>query len=134
MTRLFAMVLVFGITLIAGCGENLGEVAGKVTFRGEMVNLGTISFLDGAGKATNANIQADGSYLVSRVPLGKVTVCVQTHEVAPIMVRPDAAPNSVKIPRLKHTPIPALYGDPKTSPLKLEVKAGRQEFQVNIQK
>ncbi len=63
------------LVLVGGCGKpSTGEVSGKVTFRGEPVNSGTIAFIGDDGRVTSAMIEG-GSYH-AKVPLGPVRITV----------------------------------------------------------
>ena len=76
-TWCFWMMVLF----LGGCqGDNLAELSGMVTFNGEPVKNGTISFipLDGKGQ-TEGVLIADGRYTV-RISPGKMKVEIQGYK------------------------------------------------------
>jgi hypothetical protein len=62
------------LLLAAGCGPGTAPVSGTVTFKGEIVSAGTVSFFSG-GKQVDGDIQA-GRYEVIGVPLGEARITV----------------------------------------------------------
>ena len=62
------------IILTTGCGADTGSVSGTVTFKGDKVPSGTISFIVG-DRLFQAEI-TDGSYEISGLTPGKVVVTV----------------------------------------------------------
>jgi truncated hemoglobin YjbI len=89
------------------------QVTGHVTFEGKPLP-GEITLHDAAGKTTKGTVNADGTYQIKDVKPGTYTVTVKTDD------------KDVKLPRR--------YGDPKTSDLRYEVKAGNQAFDVELKK
>jgi hypothetical protein len=63
-----AAVMVLLASALAGCGESLSSVTGKVTYKGQPVTEGTIIFSPIGAGGTNpgspasANVKADGTY------------------------------------------------------------------------
>src|SRR5438309_1497865 len=64
---------------LAGCGAPTGEVSGKVTLEGKPLPGGFVAFIgEGDNPATvSGEIHPDGTYSVSKVPVGKVAITVQ---------------------------------------------------------
>jgi hypothetical protein len=135
------MMLAFvGTALVAlvacGCsgGGAKGDVSGKVTYDGKEVPSGSVSFRNKAGWTGNSNIKEGGTYEITGVPAGQVEVTVQTFPPSPGVVRPDAAPNSVKIASQKYVELPKAYADFKTSGVTLDVQAGKQTKDLDLAK
>ena len=124
----------------AGCGGDSGTVSGKVVYNGTPVKGGVVSFIDGQGHAVNADVQQDGTYSASKVPLGDVKVTVTTPKAATPNANtpsyeapsgsgfqnPNAAPASGGAKDIVQ--IPAEYGDPEKTTLKYTVKPGSQTY------
>jgi hemoglobin len=84
------------------------SVTGKITLLGKPLSGGTITLHPEKGDPIVGKVAADGSYEIKDLKPGDYTVSVKTED--------------------KDTKIPTLYGDPKTSPLKMNVKDGTQNF------
>src|SRR5262249_13953259 len=115
---------------LCGCGTKPGSVSGKVTYQGQTLGSGLVIFVDPAGKVSQpAGISADGSYAADNVPLGRVTVCVETFPLSGDGAGPKAPKGQ---PRLRYVPIPAKYKDAKQSDLTLEVKPGANVYDIDL--
>lgn len=116
MNRLAPMVVV--VLFAAGCGqvEPMGQVRGRVTYKGKPVPGGIVLFVPTSGVAAGGGIDAEGNYrLLSRKPGdGALT---GTHKVAIVPPTPDQMPAGY--PRF-----PEHYRDPETSGLTAEVGKG----------
>ena len=88
----FAILLVLPcVALLMGCGPDYPDcvpVSGKVTFEGEPVTQGTITFYPDGGRAAMGEIQPDGTYVLTTfepgdgaVP-GRHTVTIKSTEVS----------------------------------------------------
>lgn len=109
---------------LAGCGSGApkieyADVTGKVTYKGEALKMGQVSFQPATGARTVGEIQKDGTYSLKGV-VGKNAVAIESHE-------PSAAPDSPDAPKMKKadpiTYIPLKYAG-NSSGLSFEVKAG----------
>jgi hypothetical protein len=125
---------------VFGCGGQ-GDVAGKVTFRGQPVTAGTVRVQGPDNLIHDGAIQADGSYAVSAVPVGPARLLV--HVVDPELEKfmqavgkrhlgqtgasPPRPPNPAKRSR-----VPARYDDFDTSGLRLEVKPGTNPYDIAL--
>lgn len=69
------------IALLAGCapGESTASVSGKVTYKSELVPVGTVSFI--TEKSVASGPISNGEYTVARAPLGDVKITVSTPAV-----------------------------------------------------
>ena len=119
--------------LVAGCssGAATGEVRGKVTFKGQPVKEGLVTFLNlKEGGAAEAQIGGDGLYAVAnRVALGEYVV-----EIKPLVHIVDTDPGkSPPAPVEKAAPdIPKKYRMQGSSPLKANVQAGKNEINFDM--
>jgi hypothetical protein len=144
----------------AGCASN-GTISGKVLYRGKPLPGGTVTFLPAGGKgAFNSEIQQDGSYNLTQVPPGEVTIIVETESKNPApQINPQVGAKEAKNvknmrekrqeektrmlewrtrsqPRLpskeQYVPIPASYKDPDKSGLTYTVTGGSQTYDIEL--
>ncbi|MBX6316173.1 MAG: hypothetical protein IRY99_25170, partial [Isosphaeraceae bacterium] len=124
------------ITLLAlvplGCGRSgpeLAPVTGKVTYKGQPVPRGTISFQPvdpKQGAPATGTIEPDGTYTMQTtepgdgVRPGQYRVAITAREEAPIL---DYIPKTPPPP--PKSLIPEKYENPETSGLTATVKSGR---------
>jgi hypothetical protein len=106
-----------------GCGRkpvkleaNRGRVTGVVTFDGQPLRGGTITFVSkkDAGMAAKVLLKDDGSFLMKAAPLGEVLVTVETESAK--IGNPDG-----------YVKIPKKYTNVKTSGLKATIEKGEGE-------
>jgi len=119
--------------VLAGCssGPPGGKVQGKVTFKGQPVKEGLVTLLNPTeGGAYEAKISADGSYAIENpVAIGEYLVVV-TPPVEIVDTDPGKSPPA---PVEKNMPdIPKKYRMQGTTPLKVSVKAGPNEFHIDM--
>jgi len=127
--------------LAAGCGSSKGEVSGKVTFNGEAVGSGLVTF-HGSHSVVAAPIAADGTFTASKVPAESVKITVETMPPPPgggstgksgvQHVGMGAADSPGDKPAGKYVKIPPKYSLPSTSGLSLDVKSGRQQHDIAL--
>jgi hypothetical protein len=89
------------------------EITGKVTLTGIPLGKGTIQLVaeeNGVQKAVEATLNADGTYALKGVKPGTYVVTLKT----------DA------------DKLPAQYGDPKKSPVRMVVTKGKQEHNIEL--
>jgi hypothetical protein len=136
-------LLVLAFLLSAGCGPPSGTVSGKVTIAGQTIPGGSVSFVPPNGKGTQiSEIAEDGTYTVRNVPVGKAQIIVETKSAAPPsapggvrMNMPAGAPNAPGADAGKrYVAIPEAYSSAETSGLSYEVKAGKQDHNIDLQK
>jgi hypothetical protein len=118
----------------AGCGgQDAAQVRGTVMFDNQPLASGTVIFHPAAGKgaAAYSQIDAAGRYELRIgtdpwLPPGSYIATVVAHELIPPSV-PSAEPT--------YRPItPARYANVATSELKFEVRAGRQEIPLELER
>jgi hypothetical protein len=145
MRRLFAFVLMFGL---CGCGPRTAAVTGTVRYKDADVPSGRITFVF-PQKVVESEIES-GHYVLHDVPTGNATVLVT--RIDPTQPDPYAALNESRqrttesskssaapfvsdpakleaLEKKRHL-LPYVYATPATSPLRYEVKAGANTFDV----
>jgi hypothetical protein len=131
--RFIAAIGLLAVIALAGCdsGPQRGEVQGKVTFKGQPVKEGRVTFLNTtAGGSAEGQLQPDGSYTVSGgAALGDYVV-----EIAPLMEMKDTDPGKTppSLVEKNATDIPRKYRQQGTSPLKATVKAGKNKIDFEM--
>ena len=118
---------------VAGCGPSgppVGEVSGKVTFKGQPVKEGTVTFMNPTeGGAGESPIAADGGYAIPELVVGEYIVVVN-----PLMEMKDTDPGKSP-PALVEKPapnVPTKYRQQGLTPLKSSIKEGKNEFQIQM--
>lgn len=135
------LVLVLGTALLLvslplGCGPGgpqKGSVSGKVTYKGQPVPKGTITFIATSAEGRNATGELDpeGNYtLQTEAPgdgalLGDYNVTIYAHD-EPIL---DYIPTTPVKPKIL---APVKYEKPETSGLKATVKSGSNRFDFDL--
>jgi len=133
--RVGGLAALLGALAVAGCGGGkTAQVSGKVTYAGEPLNSGTVSFVGPEGSADTAMLQPDGTYNLTKAPIGQVKIGVQTFPPSPMMAPPDPAAQKGKKTLPKYTKIPTKYGDPEKSGQTYTVQPGSQTYDINLPK
>lgn len=153
--RFGAVLLLLPCGLLAGCkGSSQGTVSGTVSYKGQPVKGGTVSIIPSKGGALTSPIKEDGSYTISKVPVGPAKIAVETASMRPppkgakargpyAKMPKDAIPPGVdpsKVPGAQHhndasryVPIPPQYSDPQKSGLSYDVARGNQQHPIDLQ-
>lgn len=123
-----------GVLSVTGCsGDPLGTVHGKVTYKGEPAPVGaTIAFVSASGAAGSGNIGADGTYSVTAsLPVGIYTVIISppANVLSPAEAMRASQPGGVTD---KYPNIPPKYRAAATSNSSLEIKPGKNEYNLNM--
>jgi len=134
----FVLVLLF-LLPITGCGggnKHRGKVSGKVTYKGEPVSAGTVTFFGPNNEAASAPIGKDGTYQASAVPVGDVSVTVSTPPAGPSPAQAGKNPLMEKKKfhgtTEKSVTLPNKYAKAGTSGLRLTVSEGSQPFDIPL--
>lgn len=135
MMRNIGLLTLAAIGLLAGCGGSskpVGTVSGKVTFQGMPVNEGIVTFVRVGGSGSGAGPIASGAYSAKGVDGG-----IPTGDYVAVVMPPettkDLGPNTSPAVVLKEMKeIPAKYRSETTSDLKLSIKEGSNEFNIDM--
>jgi hypothetical protein len=131
--------LIVGVVaiLIAGCSSEGMEhpptysVTGKVTYKGETVPKGGISFHGGEGRPASGKIQPDGTYSLSTFSEGDGAVA--GHYTVSIVANEA---DTTKMPRPGEKPpkdlVPKKYSRPETSGLTADVEKKANEVNFDL--
>lgn len=118
-----------GLLPLAGCGSTAAvdsttiPVKGKVTYKGQPVIQGTILFEpDGAGKEGRANLNPDGTYVLSTYKPDDGAVPGVHH----ISITGQTG-------KTKATRIPDRFGSGNTSKLEVEVTKDKTDYPFELQ-
>ncbi len=135
--RAFSSLLLCALVVAFGCkdGSKTAIISGKVTYKNAPVTGGTIQFTPAkGGPAIPGIIGADGTYSAPGVATGEMIVTVETESAkfagsgydmskAPAGVDGSKAP---EIKKLAYVEVPKKYNDKGSSPLRYEVKGGKE--------
>jgi len=128
---------------LSGCSST-GTVSGKVSYKGNPVKGGSITFVSPQGKASaSTSINEDGTYTIPSIPAGDVKVCVDTSMLNPAgktapKYSPPGGQNSPYGPgdasdgAKRYVAIPTEYADPDKTNLTCTVRGGRQTFDIEL--
>jgi hypothetical protein len=123
----------------SGCGRT-ASVTGTVTFKGEPVTSGAVTFYGPGGRVDSSQIDENGKYAVAKAPVGEVKVTV----VSAAPRRGGDVPKGKEVPEHpgrskssppkagKAVPIPGKYKDPESSGLSYTLKAGSQVINIDL--
>lgn len=131
MVRFTGVVLL--LVTVIGCSAPVGDLSGTVSFKGEPLPAGRISFLcEGGEKPVLSSDIQDGKYAIHKAPGGSAKVIVQTFKQTSVKV-PNQPANLAPIgddqPKQgggKYVAIPERYSKDATSGLSVTIKGGAQ--------
>jgi hypothetical protein len=129
-----------------GCGSKstTSEVTGKVTYQNTPVPGGQITFYPAKGVPMSVGIDPDGSYTITDLEPGEVTVTVSTESLNPDKKTPEYGGRgrggaSPPPPNMaggggggKYVKIPDKYAKQETSGLKTTVTKGKNKYDVPL--
>jgi hypothetical protein len=124
-----------------GCGARTGTVRGTVTFAGEKLSAGTVTFFGSGETIKTSGIAADGSYQIDGIPAGLAIITVATSpppEGVPVMPLPplprdmpvSTKPTFVGPAFGPYVDIPKKYRSPEQSGLSWAVRGGAQTHDI----
>lgn len=114
------------ILFSTGCGDRvkLGRVSGRITYKGQPVPSGVITFLPNpSGPPATAAIQSDGTYTLQTPDVGDGAM-LGKHAVMIMALRETPAMGPEEREPLPPPIIPIKYGNTSTSGLTAEVNEG----------
>ena len=133
-----AALLVLFVLAFTGCSRPKGTVTGKVSYNGEAVPSGTVSFYGKDDEVSSAPIGPDGTYEATKVPLGEVKVTVTTppppdeNAAERLKKNPMVIDKGIDIKQQKVVSVPRKYNLPGTSGIRLTVTQGSQPFDITL--
>ena len=151
--RLVAWLAPAGLLLLAGCGGGKGDVTGEVTYNGEPLPVGRVTFLSQVGnQEAVAGYVIRGKYTVKGCPAGPVKISVESlrppepeqltaaKESAVPMAQgmkgrvqiPPELKELASGPPVKYVPIPPKYANPESSGLTYTVSRGSQTHDIPL--
>ena len=145
--RLLLIVVLLAALGSTGC-HKYGNISGKVTYQTKTVKAGNVYFYGSDGQVKgSAPIAEDGSYTANKVPVGEMTVCVDTDSAKPNpnsfrIKPPDSSAHAdaggaanYPLPTgssERYVPIDKKYKDPAKSGKSYTVVSGNQEFNIDL--
>jgi hypothetical protein len=105
-----------------GWRQPVGKLHGKVYYKDKALSSGTVKLIADGKTVGMGSIQADGSYAIQNVPVGKVTILVMT----------GTALYSKPSPLVPPFTLPKEYSDPDKSPEKMTITTEDQEMDIRI--
>jgi hypothetical protein len=129
--------------LLAGCGASVGDVNGKVYYKGQVVTSGFVTMVGPDGIPKNSQIAEDGSYQISRVGSGEATITVtspspdisktQAKRGGPDARKPEGDSTSFTDNQKKTwREIPRTYSDITHPILKCTITSGTNSFDIKL--
>jgi hypothetical protein len=134
-TRVALQALAAGAMLaLAGCGEQRGQIDGKVTLDGKPVPGGVVSVYPSKdanpelpGQPVQTQIAQDGTFVVNNVPVGPAQITVE-----PILRLSPIGGGKAPGADARYMPIPDRYKDKAKSGLSIDVKSGKQPLDLQL--
>ena len=127
-----ACVVVLGLG-VHGCNAPRAEVSGRVTYKGEPLVIGAVTFVGKDNVPVQGEIQPDGRYTVTGVRVGDNMVAVNTLDPEP--PGRDTKAGKLSMPGMdarKIVQIPEHYGDPRKSGLHFKIDKGANTFNIPL--
>jgi hypothetical protein len=120
----------FALVFVAGCGgENArGDLVGTVWRNGQPVTAGTLVFIGEGGTPLKVNIDPQGRYRASALPVGKYRVAVETSAFK--RLTPPPAKSKSNAPQPVYVAVPKKFESVETSGLAQEVKSGETAWDI----
>lgn len=123
------------LLLCAGCGSGnplTYPVTGTVTYRGQPVAVAQVMFIADAGRSASAVTEDDGTFTLTTFDLGDGAL-EGSHRVTIAKIESLPAQDAANpYGRGARSLLPARYGNPDQTPLKEEVKKGKNEFRFDL--
>ncbi len=133
--------LSLALLLVAGCGGNPADarviVTGTVMYKNQALTSGTVKFYNAKSEQiSSANLQADGVFNATDIPMGDIKVTVETAGNS-IGISGGKAPLSTppmpgETPAGKSIAIPAKYKAVETSGLNYNISATNKKIEIKL--
>jgi hypothetical protein len=154
--RLLCGALLVSSLALLGCSKGNpnapARISGSLTYNGQPIKSGVMQLYTPDGVAYAAQISSDGTYSATDIPTGELIITVETESTKPAKTykgteaagrmqqmkqvgrRPGGGDGggTAEPPPVHYIKIPAMYSNPKTSPLTVDVKAGRQVHNIEL--
>lgn len=120
----------------AGCGKHSASVSGSVTLEGTPLATGVVTYTPAAtGPSAYANIGGDGRYALQTGAAAGLEPGSYKVTVAANATPEQAAAMGIKVGREGIMPLltPPKYADVSSTPLTVDVKAGRQVIDLVLE-
>jgi hypothetical protein len=113
--------------VLAGCaGKPMGNVSGKVTYRGQPVTRGTVQFYDPEqGRGASGPLDASGAYTLS-APISPGNYKVYIQPPLPEQLPPGTRQKAVAFE------VPKQYQDANSTPLTKAVTPGNNDIPIEL--
>ena len=132
-------LLLLTLPLAIGCGsQSKGTVSGTVTYQGNPLPSGFVTFVGEKGAPLHTEIQSNGSYRMDNVPVGPVKIGVRPKSGSDKLQSSPMPRNRQDFAKVKgaltesDTPIPPKYSDPNKSELTYTVTKGTQQHDIAL--
>jgi len=76
--RLVVGLAVFCCVVSSGCAGGVGDISGKITYKGKPVVYGTVGFVGADGLPRSSRINPDGTYTVKDVAAGEAKITIDS--------------------------------------------------------
>jgi hypothetical protein len=86
------VLTILALSLVPGCGSGVGDVSGKVYYKGKIVTSGFVTMIGRDGIPKNSEIAEDGSYQIASVPIGEVKIAVSSPPLDPTKAKGKQPP------------------------------------------
>jgi hypothetical protein len=128
-------MVLLGFLAVLGCGENKneGEVSGTVTYQGQPLPYGTVTFFDSSNKFLASSVISNGKYAIKVPVLGPVKITVTTPDNSSGGRGSKGVARSKRGETITVIPIPAKYGNADQSGLTYTVKPGENTYNIDLQ-
>jgi hypothetical protein len=128
-------------------------VSGSITYKGSPLKAANMAFHTNDGTAYPGLVSSDGTYIANDLPAGDFVITVETESFKSAASTtgsgrfdakyrkqqdsrqaPSDMPAATTVTEMvaQYTKIPSKYANPKTSPLSITLKPGRQVHAVEI--
>jgi hypothetical protein len=138
-SRIVLALFVIAVGLAPGCSsqKRLATLTGKVTYKGKPVSVGAIYFHGPADELAMGNLQEDGSFTATDLPIGVVRVSLRVQDPGVYTQQLKGQGPSIEKPKTKDgdkvTSLPHQYSDPETSGLSYTIAPTTTTLDITIE-